>query len=96
MNMAGEENKLKRLIGQTSLTLRTSLLIREFIRLRGKVISLRIGKVIGWKELEPLRERKELIAHLYAAVFAMEPPRSRRRRGERGIAFNLRRSHGQP
>src|SRR4029079_13310166 len=45
MNMVDEGSRLKRMVGQLSLTLRTSLLIREFIRLSGKSISLRIGEV---------------------------------------------------
>jgi putative hemolysin len=83
MNMVGEENKLKRMVGQVSLTLRTSLLIREFIRLSGKSISVRIGKVIPWSEIAPLRDRKELIAYLYRAVFALAPHQPNRRRAAR-------------
>lgn len=83
MNMVGEENKLKRMVGQVSLTLRTSLLIREFIRLSGKSINVRIGKVIPWSELAPLRDRKELIAHLYRAVFELAPHQPNRRRAMR-------------
>ena len=77
MNMVDEDNRLKRMVGQVSLTLRTSLLIREFVRLSGKSISVRIGKVIPWPELEPLRDRKQLIAHLYRAVFSLAPAAAR-------------------
>jgi putative hemolysin len=98
MNMADEENRLKRMVGQVSLTLRTSLLIREFIRLSGKSISARVGKVIPWSELAPLRDRRELIAHLYRAVFSLAPlepgvlrPTRRRLRresaGRTGLAY---------
>jgi putative hemolysin len=83
MNMVDEENKLKRMVGQVSLTLRTSLLIREFIRLSGKSISVRIGKVIPWSEIEPLRDRKDLISYLYKAVFALAPQQPDRRRAAR-------------
>jgi len=83
MNMVDEENKLKRMVGQVSLTLRTSLLIREFIRLSGKSISVRIGKVIPWSEIEPLRDRKDLIAYLYRAVFSLAPQQPDRRRATR-------------
>ena len=71
------------MVGQVSLTLRTSLLIREFVRLSGKSISVRIGKVIAWPELEPLRDRKQLIAHLYRAVFSLAPEQPNRRRSMR-------------
>jgi putative hemolysin len=83
MNMVGDENKLKRMVGQVSLTLRTSLLIREFVRLSGKSISVRVGKVIPWSEIEPLRDRKGLIAYLYRAVFALAPAQPDRRRATR-------------
>lgn len=83
MNMVDEENKLKRMVGQVSLTLRTSLLIREFIRLSGKSISVRVGKVIPWSELQTLRDRKDLIAHLYRAVFSLAPQQPGRRRATR-------------
>lgn len=83
MNMVDEENKLKRMVGQVSLTLRTSLLIREFIRLSGKTISARVGKVIPWSEIAPLRDRKELIAYLYRAVFSLAPHQPDRRRAAR-------------
>lgn len=71
MNMVEEENRLKRMVGQVSLTLRTSLLIREFTKLSGRTISAQIGRVIPWSELEPLRDRKELIAYLHRAVFSL-------------------------
>lgn len=83
MNMAGEESRLKRMVGQVSLTLRTSLLIREFTRLSGRSISARIGKVIPWSELAPLRDRKALIMHLYRAVFSLAPQQPARRRAMR-------------
>jgi putative hemolysin len=83
MNMVDEDNKVKRMVGQMSLTLRTSLLIREFTRLSGKSISVRIGKVIPWSEIEPLRDRKDLIAHLYRAVFSLAPQQPNRRRAAR-------------
>jgi hypothetical protein len=81
MNMAGERNKMRRMIGQTSLTPRTWLLIREFACLSGGVIRLHIGKVFRWTELEPMRDRKALIAHLHASVSALAPaPITRKRR----------------
>ena len=83
MNLVSDDSRLKRIVGQVSLTLRTSLLIREFVHLSGKSISVRIGKVIAWPELEPLRDRKQLIAHLYRAVFSLAPEQPDRRRATR-------------
>jgi len=83
MNMVDEDNRLKRMVGQLSLTLRTSLLIREFVLLSGKSISVRIGRIVPWSELEPLRDRKQLIAHLHRAVFSLEPEQPVRRRAIR-------------
>jgi putative hemolysin len=83
MNLVEDDSRLKRMVGHVSLTLRTSLLIREFVRLSGKSISVRIGKVIAWPELEPLRDRKQLIAHLYRAVFSLAPEQPNRRRAMR-------------
>jgi hypothetical protein len=54
------------------MTLRISLLIREFRRLSGKEINVRIGRVIGWDELKPLEDRKLLLEYLYNAVFSLE------------------------
>jgi putative hemolysin len=83
MNLVDEDNRLKRMVGQLSLTLRTSLLIREFVQLSGKSLSVRIGRVVPWAELEPLRDRKQLIAHLYRAVFSLAPEQPVRRRAIR-------------
>ena len=83
MNMVDEDNRLKRMVGQLSLTLRTSLLIREFVLLSGKSISVRIGRIVPWTELEPLRDRKQLIAHLHRAVFSLAPEQPVRRRAIR-------------
>ena len=59
--------------------MRTSLLIREFARLSGKAIDVRVGDVLRWSELEPLRERKALLERLYRGVFDLAPPAPRRR-----------------
>jgi putative hemolysin len=83
MNLVTDDSRLKRMVGQVSLALRTSLLIREFVHLSGKSISVRIGKVIAWPELEPLRDRKQLISYLYRAVFSLAPEQPDRRRAMR-------------
>ena len=79
MNMAERDNRLAKFVGKASLTLRTSLLIREFARLSGKAIDVRVGDVLTWSELEPLRDRKALLDRLYRSVFDLAPsaPRGR-------------------
>jgi putative hemolysin len=79
MNMAEREGRVAKFVGKASLTLRTSLLIREFARLSGKAIDVRVGDVLTWDELEPLRDRKALLARLYRGVFDLAPPATRRR-----------------
>jgi putative hemolysin len=83
MNRAAQDNRLARVVGNVSLTLRTSLLIREFAKLSGKAISVRIGPAIHWREMEPLRDRKDLIRFLYDRVFALAPEQPARQRSMR-------------
>ena len=80
MNRAEQDNRLARMIGNISLTLRTSLLIREFARLSGKAISVRIGAPVHWQDMEHLRDRKDLIRFLHYRVFSLEPGQPVRRR----------------
>ena len=89
MNLAERRGRLAKMVGKVSLTLRLSLLVREFARLSGKRIDVRIGRTIGWEELEPLRDRKALLDELKRAVFELAPPA--RPRGRR-IAVRFRRS----
>lgn len=81
MGLAAHEHKLARLVGKASLALRLSLLVREFARLSGRSIGVRIGDTLRWEQLEPLRDRKALLGALHDAVFGLAPPaviRSRR------------------
>ena len=81
MHLAGHEARLPRLVGRVALTLRLSLLIHEFTRLSGKTINVRIGRTLSWAELEPLRDRKELLQYLQRTVLGLAPPpRTGRRR----------------
>ncbi|OJF89918.1 glycerol acyltransferase [Rhizobium sp. 58] len=73
----GQNGRLFHLASKVSLTLRLSLLIREFRRLSGKTISSRIGQLIAWEELSVLPDRKDILSHLYDAVFTLAPPRRR-------------------
>ncbi|CAN7524123.1 lysophospholipid acyltransferase family protein [Mesorhizobium sp. LjRoot246] len=79
MNMAERDGRVARFVGKASLTLRTSLLIHEFARLSGKAIDVRVGDVLSWSELEPLRDRKALLDRLYRGVFDLAPVVARRR-----------------
>jgi len=87
MNMMEREGRLAQMVGRVSLTLRLSLLVREFARLSGKTMDVRIGRTLAWDELEPLRDRKALLDRLKDAVFALAPPKPVRRR----IVVRLRR-----
>jgi putative hemolysin len=80
MNLVEHEGRLARIVGKVSLALRLSLLVREFARLSGKTIGVRIGSTLGWQDLEPLRDRKALLDTLQKAVFDLAPPAAPRRR----------------
>lgn len=71
----GQNGALFHIASKISLTLRLSLLIREFKRLSGSTISVRIGAMIGWDQLSAIADRKDLLTRIYDAVFAMQPPR---------------------
>jgi putative hemolysin len=74
----GQNGRLFHLASKISLTLRVSLLIREFRRLSGSTISANIGPMMSWEELSALGDRKELLARLFGAVFSMAPVERRR------------------
>ncbi len=73
----GQNGRLFHLASKLSLTLRISLLIREFRRLSGSTISARIGDLLNWEDLRAIPDRKDILARLYDAVFSMEPTRRR-------------------
>lgn len=74
----GQNGALFHIASKISLTLRLSLLIREFKRLSGSTISARIGAMMGWEQLSAIPDRKDLLASIYDAVFAMQPPKRAR------------------
>ena len=76
----GQNGRLFHLASKISLTLRVSLLIREFRRLSGSTIRARVGVMIPWEELSSHGDRKDLLARLFGAVFAMAPVERRRLR----------------
>lgn len=69
----GQNGPLFHFASRISLTLRLSLLIREFKRLSGTAIRANIGEMIQYEDLAATTDRKELLAKLYAAVFGMRP-----------------------
>jgi putative hemolysin len=73
----GQNGPLFHIASKLSLTLRISLLIREFRRLSGTTISSRIGKLIAWEELAAIPDRKDILSRIYDGVFSMAPPRRR-------------------
>jgi len=70
----GQNGRLFHIASRISLTLRLSLLIREFKRLSGTTIRARVGRVMGWEEMAGVTDRKDLLLKLYAAVFSMGIP----------------------
>ncbi len=71
----GQNGRLFHLASRVSLTLRLSLLIREFKRLTGTTIHARIGELLTWEEMSAMTDRKDLLAQLHQAVFAMRETR---------------------
>ncbi len=75
IHFSGQNGRLFHIVSKFSLTLRLSLLVREFSRLRGKSIVVKVGEVLPWSQLSTLGDRKALLETLYNAVFALEPQR---------------------
>ena len=69
----GQNGRLFHLVSRVSMTMRTSLLIREFRRLAGKTITAHIGETLPAKTLAAIKDRKELTDYLFRAVFDMRP-----------------------
>ncbi len=65
----GQNGRLFHLASRLSPTARISLLIREFARLSGKAIDVRIGEPLSWTALGAIEDRKDLLQALYRAVF---------------------------
>ena len=76
----GQNGRLFHFVSQFSLTLRLSLLVREFKKLRGKAIPVTIGDVLPWADLAQLTDRKVLLETLYDAVFSLAPTTETRKR----------------
>ena len=70
----GQNGRLFHLASRVSMTLRISLLIREFRRLSGATIVACAGPVIDASELAAITDRKALLEKLYNAVFDLGLP----------------------
>jgi putative hemolysin len=79
IHFSGQNGRLFHLASKVSLTLRLSLLVREFRRLTGKSIGVTIGDILPWSQLSQIADRKLLLAKLHSAVFEMAKPRPRNR-----------------
>ncbi|MDP2733723.1 MAG: lysophospholipid acyltransferase family protein, partial [Hoeflea sp.] len=74
VHFSGQNGRLFHLASRVSMTLRISLLIREFRRLSGTTIVARAGDVLSADELAATSDRKLLLEKLYTAVFALGAP----------------------
>jgi len=70
----GQNGWMFHLASRFSLTLRLSLLIREFCRLSGRTIFSSIGTIVPWEDIAPIADRKAILQYLYDTVFAMGLP----------------------
>jgi putative hemolysin len=70
----GQCSPLFHLASRLSMTLRLSMLIREFRRAVGQKLVARVGDVIAFEDLKHGRDRRALIAELYERVHALAPP----------------------
>ncbi|KJS20413.1 MAG: glycerol acyltransferase [Hoeflea sp. BRH_c9] len=80
VHFSGQNGRLFHLASRVSMTLRISLLIREFRRLSGTTIVARAGDVLSADELAATSDRKLLLEKLYTAVFALGVPMRQPRR----------------
>lgn len=69
---SGQNGWLFHAVSRFSLTLRLSLLVREFKQLRGKSIKAKCGQVISWNELSIYDDRQLLLKRLQDAVVGLE------------------------
>ena len=69
----GQNTRLFHLVSQFSLTMRLSLLIREFRRLVGGTITAHVGNLIEADVLAGIRDRRQMTDYLFNAVFALQP-----------------------
>jgi putative hemolysin len=73
----GQNSRIFHIVSQFSLTLRLSLLVREFTRLSGHAIRFHTGTLIRPEDIDNLSDRKALIDMLRNAVHALDPAERR-------------------
>lgn len=69
----GQCGPLFHLASRVSMTLRLSLLIREFRRSVGGRLTARVGDVVAFDQLQHRNDRRALMAELYERVHALAP-----------------------
>lgn len=69
----GQCGPLFHIASRVSMTLRLSLIIREFRRSVGNRIVARVGDIVPFEALEHRGDRKALMTELYARVHALAP-----------------------
>lgn len=74
----GQNSWLFHLVSRYSLTLRLSLLVREFRRILGTVISARAGEPIPYETLTGFKDQKEVMDFLQTKVLEMATVRKGR------------------
>ncbi|PLX37114.1 MAG: glycerol acyltransferase [Hyphomicrobiales bacterium] len=67
----GQNSRLFHVASHVSLTLRLSLLVREFKRLVGTALQVRVGDIIGYEMLAGMRDRKQMMSYLHESVLAL-------------------------
>jgi putative hemolysin len=67
----GQNGWLFHAASRLSMTLRLSLLVREFRRLSGRCIDVRIGDPIPWDRLSRFDDRRQMLDYLSDAVFSL-------------------------
>ena len=76
----GQNSPLFHMVSRVSLTLRLSMYIREFRRIMGCDLPVRVGAPISYEELAAFGDQKAMTEHLLARVVGMAPPVPRRRK----------------
>ncbi|MBO6759054.1 MAG: lysophospholipid acyltransferase family protein [Roseibium sp.] len=75
----GQNSWLFHLVSRFSLTLRLSLLVREFRRIVGKAITARAGAPIPFETLSGFKDQKQIMDFLQTKVLEMRPADKRKR-----------------
>ena len=71
MFFAGQCSPMFHIASRVSLTLRLSLMIREFRRQVGSALEVRVGDLIASRELAAIRDRQALMSHLQGRVLGL-------------------------